>query len=67
VAVAMIAPLAAERVIEIPPGQWFVLRQHRHGAPSARRRGACRGARLLPHLLRSGEAASRDRRRRRSS
>jgi hypothetical protein len=30
VAVAVIVPLAAERVIEIPPGQRLVLRQHVH-------------------------------------
>ena len=31
VTVAVIVPLAAERVIEIPPGQGLVLRQQRHG------------------------------------
>ena len=31
VAVPVIAPLAAERVIEIAPGQLFVVRQQRHG------------------------------------
>jgi len=30
-AVAVIAPLAAERVIEIAPGQRLVLREHRYG------------------------------------
>jgi hypothetical protein len=31
VAVAMIVPLATERMIEIAARQWFVLRQHRDG------------------------------------
>jgi hypothetical protein len=31
VTVAVIAPLAAEQVIEIPPGQGLVFRQQRHG------------------------------------
>jgi hypothetical protein len=31
VAVAVIAPLAAERMIKIPPRQWLILRQHPHG------------------------------------
>jgi hypothetical protein len=31
VAIAVIAPLAAERVIEVPARQWPVLRQHGDG------------------------------------
>src|SRR5437764_11689191 len=31
VAIAVVAPVATERVIEIPPRQRFIRRQHRHG------------------------------------
>src|ERR1700693_431288 len=56
VAIAVIAPLAAERVIEIPPRQRLVLFPHRHGLPARGIEVLGAPPRLLP-LVVAPEAA----------
>src|SRR5438132_9315063 len=51
VAIAVIAPLAAERVIEIPPGQRLVFRQQRDGCQQIGVEALAVPSRLLPLVV----------------
>jgi hypothetical protein len=51
VAIAVIVPLAAERVIEIPPGQRLVFRQQRDGCQQIGVKALAMPSRLLPLVV----------------
>src|SRR5437016_7462567 len=57
VAIAVIVPLAAERAIEIPPGQRLVFRQQRDGCQQIGVKALAMPSRLLP-LVVAPETAS---------